>query len=58
MSQKSTIKKNQVKRICTNRIPNHSEAREALEQLRTNPEVCEKCNIKPCVLAVYIFGKS
>lgn len=47
-----------VKRICraTNHI-SHSKAREVVKQLKINPEICEGCNIKPCVLAVYIFGE-
>ena len=50
--------KNKVKRICTARIPNHSKARKALRQLKTNPEVCEECNIEPCTLALYIWSKA
>jgi len=49
--------KNKVKRICTDRIPNHSEARRALKQLKENPEICESCKIEPCTLAIYIWGK-
>ena len=45
-----------VKRICTNHSLTHSEAQKVLKQLKTNPEVCEECNIKPCVFAIYIWG--
>lgn len=57
MIQESAIKKNQVKRICTSRFPTHAEARKILKQLKTNPEVCDECNIKPCTMALYLFGK-
>lgn len=47
----------ELKRICTNQPLTHSEARKVLKQLKINPEVCEKCDINPCVLAMYIWGK-
>ena len=47
-----------IKKICQdNKFPTHEEARKIIKQLKTNPEVCEKCNIKPCKLANYLWGK-
>ena len=45
-----------IKRICTNEKLDHSTARKVLKQLKTNPEVCENCKIKPCVFALYLWG--
>lgn len=45
-----------VKRICTNQMLSHSDARRVVRQLRTNPEVCDECDIKPCVLSLYVYG--
>lgn len=44
------------KRICNKAIPTHKKAGKILKQLKTHPEVCEKCKIKPCSFAVYIYG--
>jgi len=45
-----------VKRLCKNGIiPNHSEAKKIIKQLKRNPEVCENCKIKPCVLGKYLW---
>ena len=46
-----------IKHLCKNGIiPNHKEVRKILKQLKTNPEVCENCKIKSCVLVKYIWG--
>ncbi len=45
-----------VKRICTYEKLDHATAGKVLIQLRTHPEVCNYCRIKPCVLAIYIWG--
>lgn len=50
------MKTKTVKCICKNTIPTHREAGRILKQLKTNPEVCEKCKIYPCTMAKYIFG--
>lgn len=47
----------EIKRICTSKPLDHSTARKVLKQLKTNPEVCEECRIKPCVFALYLWGK-
>ena len=44
------------KRICTSQKLDHSTARKVLKQLKTNPEVCEKCKIKPCIFTLYLWG--
>lgn len=45
-----------VKRICTKQKLDYPTARKVVNQLKTNPEVCDECKIKPCVLALYIYG--
>lgn len=52
-----TAVKAKVKRICTSGNLSHLEARKVLNQLKTNPEVCDECDIKPCVLAKYLWGE-
>ena len=48
-----------MKRLCKkNKIPTYKEASKILSQLHTNPEVCEECQIKPCVFGLYVFGKN
>lgn len=46
-----------VKRICTKQNLNHSKARKVHRQLQTNPEICDECDIKPCVFAKYMYEK-
>ena len=46
-----------IKRCRKNHPLTHKEAAALLKLLKTNPEVCEGCDIKPCLLAGYIFGK-
>lgn len=45
-----------VKRICTKQKLDHFMAKKVIKQLKTNPEVCDECKIKPCVLMVYVYG--
>jgi len=45
-----------VKKLCANKMPTHKEAAKILKQLKSNPDVCEKCEIKPCTLAKYLYG--
>lgn len=52
------MNKEKVKRICINRKRlSHSIARKVHRQLLKNPEVCDGCNIRPCALAMYLYGK-
>lgn len=47
-----------VDRICQKgMVATHVIGAKILEQLKTNPEVCEGCDVKPCVFAVYLWGK-
>lgn len=46
-----------ITKICTNKIPSHAEASKILQQLKTNPEVCDDCKIKPCTYALFLYGK-
>jgi len=44
-------------KICTeSKLLDATTAEEVIKQLKTNPEVCEKCTIKPCRLVMYVFG--
>ena len=46
-----------VKRKCTEKIPTHKQVEKILEQLKTNPEVCEGCPISECTFSIYLHGK-
>ncbi len=46
------------KRICTKNPLSHSEAAKVIKQLKRSPEVCDHCDIEPCVMAIYVFGKA
>lgn len=49
----------EIKRICQAGTGlTHKQGRKVFKQLKTNPEVCETCDIKPCVFAEYLWGKS
>jgi hypothetical protein len=46
-----------VRRLCKRGLElSHSKAREILPQLKKNPEVCEKCRIRPCILVKYLYS--
>ena len=45
-----------VKRLCTNKLPTHAEASQIGAQLKTNPEICEDCSIRPCTYSLYVYG--
>jgi len=45
-------------RLCQkDKIPNHEDAAKILKHLKTNPVICDDCEIKPCVFALYLYGK-
>ena len=46
-----------MQKFCKKEIPTHSEARKIVKQLKTNPEVCDGCKIKPCTYAIYLYGR-
>ena len=48
----------EAKRICQDgKSLTHKQARKVLKQLQINPEVCDSCDIKPCVFGSYMYGK-
>ena len=48
----------EINRIChKDKQLNHQEAVKVYKQLRMHPEVCDDCDIKPCIFAEYMYGK-
>jgi hypothetical protein len=44
------------KQFCSNKDLTHERAAKVMKQLKKNPELCEVCKTKPCVLAKYLYG--
>ena len=48
----------EVNRIChKGKQLTHQEAVRVYEQLQLHLEVCDDCDIKPCIFAEYMYGK-